>query len=755
MSDLTAEPIPFPPRARPRVKKLRALAVIVPMLLLAAVSTVFGMMMAVASDLPALEKQNLGKNSVILDDQGRQIGILTSAENRIFVPISQINLSVQHAVVAIEDKRFYTNSGVDVRGIGRAFFADLVSGHATQGASTIAQQFVKNALQAQAKRTVFQKLREAALAYHLTRRWSKQKILAQYLNTIYYGNGAYGIESAARTYFGGPNFHPGCGQSRTGESLKNPCAALLDPAEGALLAGVIASPSGYDPVAHPVGARARRDLVLRDMVSQGMLTHAEYDHYSTEPLPTKADIRPPQEQSAASPATPYFTTWVRQQVVDKFGPAKAFEGGLTIRSTLDLDLQKAAEQAVYSRFPPGSTGPTASVVVIDNHTGDVRAMVGGPNYNSTPFNLATQGQRQPGSSFKVFVLAQALKEGIGPDSVWPSRKRDFIVPNSGGKEHFVVNNFQNAYAGTSTLQRALTYSDNSVFAAVGIQAGTPKIARLATRMGIRTPVSSNYAIALGGLKQGVTTLDMAHAYQTIVHNGTRVTGTLGAPHNGPVGISEVLCCGDHPHVIQRNTPRYIRVLKPALATEQQQMMTQVLTAGTARNAAVGEWAAGKTGTTENYGDAWFVGFTRKYTVAVWVGYPTKVVSMRTDYHGGPVEGGTFPAEIWHDFIVAAENIDQQRVIQRALKDHKPPPVDTTQAVTPAAPVAPATTTTTPSGTATTPNGTTANPKPSTPTPAKPPAKPTPTPTPTLTPPTGGGGTGGAGGAAPKIGAGTG
>src|SRR6478752_7043841 len=332
-----AEP---PPTTRPRVKRLRLLAIAVPLVLLAMVSTIFGMMMAVASDLPALENRREYKdarNSVLYDVHGKRLGVLTNNQSRVLVRYDQMSPYMRNAIIAIEDRRFYTNSGVDIRGIARAFAQDIVNRKAVQGGSTIAQQFVKNALRAQGDRTVFEKLREAALAYHLTRRWSKSKILTEYLNSIYFGNGAYGVESAARTYFGEQPDHLDCGTD--GHPL---CVTQLKPEEAALIAGVVANPSAYDPVAHPQAAERRRNLVLRDMFDQGTLTRLEYFNARQEALPAAADIQPPTVNTKA----PYFTTWVRQQLVDRFGARRAFEGGLTVRTTLDLDLQTAAENAV-------------------------------------------------------------------------------------------------------------------------------------------------------------------------------------------------------------------------------------------------------------------------------------------------------------------------------------------------------------------------------------------------------------------------
>jgi penicillin-binding protein 1A len=653
------EPPSGPPPVKPRVRKLRLLAIFLPLTLLALVSTVFGMMMAVASDLPDLENRKEyqdAKNSALVDANNQPLGLLTNNQSRVLVRWENIPRTMRDAIIAVEDRRFYENSGVDVRGIGRAFVQDVLKRQAAQGGSTIAQQFVKNALQAQSDRTVFQKLREAALAYHLTRKWPKSKILTQYLNSIYFGNGAYGVESAARTYFGNQPDHLHCGEQR--QPL---CVSKLKPEEAALIAGVVANPSAYDPVSHPAAAKRRRDLVLKDMLDQGRLPRLQYFDAVKEPLPAAIDIKPPTVTSKA----PYFTTWVRQQLVDRFGARVAFEGGLTIRTTLDLQLQQAAQDAVTKNLP-NPTGPDASVVVIDNETGQVKAMVGGRDYAERPFNLATQGQRQPGSSIKPFILAAALKKGYAAGSLWPSRKRIFTVPGTRGKEHFVVNNFESKYAGSQTLAGGLTYSDNAVFSAVGISVGTKKIATLAERMGIRTPVSSNYAMTLGGLKEGVTPLDMAHAYQTLIAHGKRVTGTLGASKQGPVGVISV----KGPHGLDvENKVRRSTVLPQSIADQTVGIMATVVSQGTGKRAALGpgQFAAGKTGTTENSGDAWFVGFNDRWTVAVWVGYADKLKPMLTEFAGQPVEGGTYPALIWHDFMVAADSIIADRKAQDRIK----------------------------------------------------------------------------------------
>jgi penicillin-binding protein 1A len=657
---------------RPRIKKLRVFSIFAGLALLALVSTIFGMMMAVASDLPQLENREQYRgnknNSVLLDYRGRKLGILTNNQNVVLVGQYQIAPAMKHATIAIEDKRFYTNPGYDLKGIARALWADVGAGGSAQGASTITQQFVKVALEAQGERTVFQKLREAALAYHLTKKWSKEKILTEYLNAIYFGNGAYGIESAARVYFGkrhGWQTAGGCGSTRA-----NMCASQLTTPEAAFLAGIIQSPTGYDPIAHPVASRSRRDTVLRYMRDQGYITPTEYADDVQDPLPTQADLTPPTERSES----PYFTSWVRQQVVDHFGPFRAFSGNLQITTSLDLDLQRAAEQAISQLLPPGSGLPSASLVAIDNKTGEVRAMVGGSDYATSPFNLATQGQRQPGSTFKPFVLTTALLSGISPNSVWSSRPKQFVVPHTRGREYFVVRNYGDAYYGSQSLASATTTSDNSVYAEVGVKVGTRKIAHVAHRLGIRTSVSTNYAMVLGGLRNGVTPLDMAHAYETFATGGKRIWNPkLGAPDKGPIGIHLVRDADGKVLLSNAKTLRRAQVVPANVAAEVSQILQTVVAYGTGKAAAIPGFAAGKTGTTENYGDAWFVGWNERMTVAIWVGYPDRLEPMLTQYGGEPVAGGTYPALLWHNFMVQAMAIlDQRSAMAQALRDGDDP-----------------------------------------------------------------------------------
>jgi len=476
--------------AKPKLKKLRLAVILSGLGGLALVSTVFGMTMAVSRDLPQLENRaeyQRSKNSVVYADpthKGQRAPLLaklTNNQNRILVQSRDISPNIKNAVVSIEDQRFYEHEGVDYNGIARAFVQDLRQQRAAQGGSTITQQFVKNALAAQSDRSVFQKLREASLAYHLERKWTKQKVLTQYLNSVYFGNGAYGVEAAVRTYFGNE------GTAGTGDIR----ARAASPAQAALLAGMIASPSLYDPVQSPIRAKQRRDAVLERMLEQGMISPAKHREALAETLPSENDISTPQPDSRK----PYFTSWLTQQLVERYKAPAVFSGGLKVKTTLDPELQDAAEQAITGRL--AGVGPSASLVAIENRTGEVKAMVGGSDFEHKPFNLATNGHRQPGSAFKPFTLIRALQDGVSPEATFTSQKKTFPVPNSNG-ERFEVNNYEDSYSGVASLRSATARSDNSVFAELGLKVGTKRIAALAQAMGVRTAVSTNPAMTLAG-----------------------------------------------------------------------------------------------------------------------------------------------------------------------------------------------------------------------------------------------------------------
>jgi penicillin-binding protein 1A len=660
--------VPPPPPAsskpaRPRLKKLRILFVLLGLSVLAVVSMVFGMMTAVSQDLPAIynfAQYKAAKNSEVFDASGESIGTLTSNQNKILLTSGQISPNMKNAVVSIEDARFYEHSGVDFQGIARALVRDVLSQSAAQGASTITEQFVKNALEAEGSRTVLEKFREAALAYRLERHWSKDKILTEYLNTIYFGEGAYGIEAAARTYFG--SAHPGCG------TTAEPCASVLEPWEAATLAGIIASPSAYDPKIYPENALGRRNIVLEKMFEQGYITQTQFEEGRKQALPAPSQIEPPKLDSRA----PYFTSWLRQQLVERYGAAKTFFGGLKVKTTLDLKLQNAAEEAVNSYL--GYLPPTASVVVLDNKNAGVKAMVGGPNFQTKPFNLATLGHRQPGSSIKPFTLITALEEGISPETVYESSPQEFHFGKN-GQETFVVHNDEDSYLGSCSIICATTYSDNSIYAQLALEGlkgktiedRTRSIAATIHKMGYREPISTNPAMVLGGLKEGVTPLGWTYAYSTLANNGDRVSGSLAPdPGDSPVAYTQVEDQDGHTIKGGDNDSTHEQVLSEGTAEEAKSILETVVSSGTGTHAdigAAGQW--GKTGTTEENGDAWFCGATEEVTACVWVGYADTVTPMTTLYNGGPVMGGTFPAEIWASVISAWQDIKAERAAESA------------------------------------------------------------------------------------------
>jgi penicillin-binding protein 1A len=660
----TPPPPPPPRRTKPKLKKLRLAFVLLGLIALALVSTLFGMLMAVARDLPSLENQaefEAAENSILYADDCKdfpvkctRIARLTGNLNRILVREGEISPHIKNAVIAIEDRRFYSHEGVDYTGIARALWQDILRQSAAQGGSTITQQFVKNALAAQGNRSVFQKLRESALAYHLERKWSKEKILTQYLNTVYFGNGAYGVEAAVRTYFGEgdePEELEGAEDSAgvlyQDDTLEPPPdpdrreSSRVTPAEAALLAGMIASPSLYDPIQNPQAAGERRNLVLARMLEQEMITQAQYEEALRTPVPDEDEVDPPDADSDQ----PYFTSWMTEHLLDLYSPGVVFGGGLKVKTTIDPELQDAAESAIAGRL--AGVGPSASLVAIENKTGAVKAMVGGTDFDARPFNLATNGHRQPGSAFKPFILVRALADGVDPNSSWASMPKELPFKGKKGPELFEVSNYEDSYLGTASLWSATAASDNSVFAELGMQVKPKRVARLARRMGIRTDLSTNPAMLLGGLEEGVTPLEMAYAYSTLANEGEKVSGTLAPDQKGPVAIREI----EGPNGTKVNEPVEKRVFPKKVGLVAKDMLSLVVTAGTGEAAQVGDeiiW--GKTGTTENYGDAWFVGSNEQLTVAVWVGYADRLQPMEYEYAGSPVAGGTYPAVIFSDFM---------------------------------------------------------------------------------------------------------
>jgi len=590
------------------------------------VSFSFGLIRAIASEIPKLDPQRQLDNQVngyIYDSNvtsPRILAVLRGSEARTLIEYDEIADPMRHAIVAIEDRRFWEHDGIDLRGIGRALVADIRQQKVVEGGSTITQQFVKNALDRDQK-TIGRKVREAALAWQLERKpggWTKQKILQEYLNTVYFANGAYGVQQAALTYF-------------------DHGAKDLTIAESALLAGIPADPSRYDPVANPDEARARRRTVLRAMLDESKITPAQYADANSTDLPEPEDVRLPGTEGPAQ----HFVNYVKQQLIDEYGSAEVFGGGLRVQTTIDLDLQTAAREAI-SKWLTDPEGPSAALVAIDPRNGAVRAMIGGNNYRKSQFNLAVQGVRQPGSAFKPFVLATALRQGISPATHFESKPQAINL----GDKYWVVGNYDDSYLGSIDLEKATIESDNAVYAQLTQLVGSKNVAATAKRLGIRSKLDGYYAIGLGA--EAVTPLELARAYATLAHGGRRADGAIFK--NRPRVIEEIVQKGKR----RFNTPRAFNALTSTEAGLINSMLQKAVQDGTGTRASLPDRpVAGKTGTTENYGDAWFVGYTPQLAVAVWVGYPTTLKPMLTEFHGEAVTGGSFPALIWKSFVETA------------------------------------------------------------------------------------------------------
>jgi penicillin-binding protein 1A len=614
-----------PPQAsnkpRRRIRKLRLFGLLLILLVLGSLSFTFGLVTSIASEIPSLDPARLQQREVdgyVYDSKGeRVLAVLRGSQSRILVPSDKIAPLMKQAIVAIEDKRFYEHRGVDVHGIMRAVWQDVRNQGVVEGGSTITQQFVKNTY-VKSQRSIGRKLKEAALAWQLEQRWPKDRILTAYLNTIYFGNGAYGIQQAALTYF----HHP---------------AKDLGLAEAALLAGIPSDPARYDPVANPRAARERRDVVLRAMLDQGDITYRDYASATHARLPRAEDVHLSGKRGPA----PYFTNYVEQQLIDRYGSGRVFGGGLKVRTTIDLNVQRFARQAI-TKWLTDPNGPSAALVAVDPRNGKVLAMIGGNNYRKSQFNLAVQGERQPGSSFKPFVLATALREGISPDTTFVSGPVQIPL----GDKVWYVHNYENSDLGRISLASATEFSDNTVYAQLTQIVGPAAIVRTAKRLGITSPLKKYFAIGLGA--EAVNPLEMARAFSTFANQGRRVDGAVFG--NRPRAISVVR--NETGRVVDDNRAIQRPVLTENTAALVTSLLHNVITGGTGRQAQLsdGRPVAGKTGTTENYGDAWFVGYTPQLVTAVWVGYPNTLRPMLTEYHGDAVAGGTFPALIWKSFM---------------------------------------------------------------------------------------------------------
>ncbi len=560
----------------------------------------------IAADLPDLSQppEALAEKSIIYDRDGQVLVELFAEQNRTYVPLASIPIALRQGVIATEDKRFYEHEGVDPLGIARALWVDITQGK-RHGGSTITQQYVVNTF-VKRENTITRKVKEAILAYRLEKGYTKDEILEKYLNTIYYGHGAYGVQAAAEVYFG-----------------KN--VQDLTVAESALIAGIIRSPGTYSPRNDPEAATNRRATVLSLMVENGYIDQPTRDAVAAEPI----TLAPPKPSDAKAP---YFVEWVKQQLIDEYGPDAVFKGGLRVTTTLSLRAQEAAEAAIVSVLDRPDD-PSAAIVAIDPKSGEVLAMVGGKDFNAQQFNVAVQGRRQPGSSFKPFVLVAGLEAGVNPEQAYESAAAQFTIP--GGQTWKVTG----ASGGPMRLRVATEKSVNSVFAQLILGVGADAVAKAARRLGVETPIKAVPAIALGS--QEVTPLEMASAYGTLANGGVHM------PPHGLLAVSDV---AGEPMLAA--SYEGTAAVDPAVAYLTTDLLKGVISRGTGTAAKLSRPAAGKTGTTQAYRDAWFVGYTPDLVAAVWVGYPDAQREM-TDVHGRKVTGGSFPAEIWAAFMKAA------------------------------------------------------------------------------------------------------
>ncbi|HKT84159.1 MAG TPA: transglycosylase domain-containing protein [Solirubrobacterales bacterium] len=577
----------------------------------------------VAADAPSLsscrEPDRTG-NSAIYAADGSKLGLIAAEEARAPVSIGRVPKQLQLATVAIEDQRFYEHGGVDPEGILRAALKNLEAGKTVEGGSTITQQLVRNLCLRNPKRDLERKIIEAKLAIEYAERHSRRQILDQYLNTASYGTvegaTAIGVGAASRIYFSKPVWK-------------------LNLAQSALLAGLPQAPTDYNPILHPGEARERRNAVLSKMASLGYLTSARAAQVRAGGL--DLDV----SGSYFAHREPFFFDYVEHELIERYGADRVRNGGIEVHTTLEPRLQQIGLEAMRSALPY-STDPSSALVSIDPSNGEIEAMVSSSNYDEDQFNLAAQGHRQPGSTFKTFVLSAAIKQGIDPYSTYyTSKPLSLDLPKWG---HWDVHTADEGYLGRVNLQQATVASDNTVFAQLDLDVGPKRVAETAHSLGITSPLDGIPAEGIGGLRVGVSPLEMSDAYATLANGGVR---------HRPVAIKRVVFPGGRTERPDREKPR--RVVSEAVAYEVTRLLHDNITEGTGTAAYTGcPGQAGKTGTTDRETDAWFAGYQPNLSTVVWVGYPESNAIEMTSVHGITVFGGTFPAEIWHSLYSGAE-----------------------------------------------------------------------------------------------------
>lgn len=595
----------------------------------------------VAVSLP--ETPDSAQTTVVLDADGNVLGELYDTENRVDVPLDDVAPVLRDAVLAAEDRDFYSHGGLSPLGMGRAIWSN-VRGNSLQGGSTITQQLVKNTYLSP-ERSITRKAKEAILSIKLERQWSKDEILERYLNTVYFGRGAYGIEKAARIWFG-------------------VSAKELDLPQSALLAGLIRAPESADPTKDPEVAEHRRAIVLNAMVKLGTATQEEADAAAATPIEAQPRVDPDDLLQGSSA---YFVAQVRSWLVERYGERVAFGGGLKVQTTLRPGMQLAAEKAVFETLDRPDD-PDAALVSMDDR-GAILAMIGGRDFKASKVNLAMgaagggQG-RQPGSTFKPFVLAAALEAGIPISQRYPGPAE--MVVDVGGIE-YPVENYNGEGFGTIDLLEATAKSVNTVYVQLVADTGPKAVADVANDLGVTAELEPHPSIALGA--EEVSPLDLATAYMTFGRRGSRVAPFLVEKVSDSSG-----------KVIYTADTRSENVYPEQFADIVNFALQGVIERGTGRAADIGRPAAGKTGTTQSNTDAWFVGYTPKISTAVWMGYKDGNDRTMDSVHGRAVTGGSFPAQIWQRFMsVALEGIDTGEFTEPSddLMNEKPKGEETT------------------------------------------------------------------------------
>ncbi len=578
------------------------------------------------STLPSLEEltpSQIAETSKVYALDGSLITEFHAEENREIISFNDMSNHIKDAIVAVEDKRFFEHKGVDYRRIIGAFIADIRTGEWEQGASTITQQYVKN-IYFTPEKTFRRKINEALIAIQIEINYTKNKILEMYLNTINFGSGAYGIEKASETYFG-----------------KN--ASELDLSEAALLAGLVRAPEIYSPFNDIEKAKIRRDLVLQLMYEQEMIDTSEYLGALAEPVILNESSNTGMDQDNDGRIAPYFIDYVKRNLYDqKFTDYDVFKGGLRIYTTLDIELQEKAENAFKKVFPE-EIEPSYSLVSTDPENGYIYALIGGKDYDTSKFNIAIQGKRQPGSVFKVPVLMEAIRQNISPNNTF-NPNGPIIIDMAEGPD-WEVHNYgdQKFDVDKMSVVDGTINSVNVVYAQLMMEVGAENVENLCSKMEIYD-IGNNPAIVLGGLETGITPLDVSKIFSTLASGGF---------YRQPVGILKITDSKGtilYEYDPEENESNH-RVLEEPIAFRITEILKKVIENGTGRGANIGRPAAGKTGTTENLRDAWFAGYTPELVTVVWMGNldnkPIEAINGRT------VVGGSYPADVWREFMMSA------------------------------------------------------------------------------------------------------